>query len=74
MVSLEEQEKVVFLNSQYNDNKELIDRLQIKLVENITKLDLSPQDLQDTQEYLQDKGTKTYSVHLVKNNNNINLL
>lgn len=56
MVSLEEQEKVVFFNSQYQDNSELINRLQEKLLRDINSLNLSKMDLLDTKEYLQDKG------------------
>ena len=56
MVSLEEQENVVFMNSQYEDNKELIDRLQTKLLDEVESLDLSIDDLNDTKEYLKDRG------------------
>lgn len=60
MVALEEQEKLVFLTSQYEDNEELIHRLQTKLLDEVATLDLSPKDLQDTQDYLQDKGMVPY--------------
>lgn len=56
MVALEEQEKLVFITSQYEDNKELIQRLQHKLLKEVTTLDLSSKDFKDTKEYLQDKG------------------
>jgi hypothetical protein len=56
MVLLELQEKVVFLNSQYQDNSELINRLQDKLLRNINMLDLSKKDLLDAKEFTQDKG------------------
>lgn len=56
MVSLEQQERVVFLNSQYQDNSELIQRLSEKLLQDIHSLGLTPKDFSDAKEYIQDKG------------------
>lgn len=56
MVSLEQQEKVVFLNSQYQDNSELIARLQDTLLKDIVLMKLSIDELNDTKEYIKDKG------------------
>ena len=56
MVSLEQQEKVVFLNSQYQDNSELISRLQETLLKDIVLMKLTIDELHDTKEYLKDKG------------------
>ncbi|GAA5810265.1 hypothetical protein MFLAVUS_003685 [Mucor flavus] len=57
MVSLEQQERVVFLNSQYQDNSELIHRLSKKLLQDIHSLGLTPKDFSDAKEYIQDKVT-----------------
>ncbi|KAF1796629.1 hypothetical protein V8B55DRAFT_1368742 [Mucor lusitanicus] len=57
MVSLEQQEKVVFLNSQYQDNSELIARMQETLLKDIVLLKLTVDELHDTKEYLKDKVT-----------------
>jgi len=56
MASLEQQEKVVFLNSQYQDNSELISRMQETLLKDIVLMKLSIDELNDTKEYLKDKG------------------
>lgn len=56
MVSLEQQEKVVFLNSQYQDNNELIARVQDTLLKDIVLMKLSIDELNDTKEYIKDKG------------------
>ncbi|KAL7314366.1 hypothetical protein PS15m_005948 [Mucor circinelloides] len=57
MASLEQQEKVVFLNSQYQDNSELISRMQETLLKDIVLMKLSIDELNDTKEYLKDKVT-----------------
>ncbi|KAL9549430.1 hypothetical protein MBANPS3_005212 [Mucor bainieri] len=57
MVSLEQQEKVVFLNSQYQDNSELISRMQETLLKDIVLMKLTVDELNDTKEYLKDKVT-----------------
>lgn len=56
MVSLEQQEKVVFLNSQYQDNSELIARLQDTLSKDIVLMKLPIDELNVTKEYIKDKG------------------
>ncbi|KAK4509334.1 uncharacterized protein ATC70_007685 [Mucor velutinosus] len=56
MVSLEQQEKVVFLNSQYQDNSELISRMQETLLKDIVLMKLTVDELNDTKEYLRDKA------------------
>jgi hypothetical protein len=56
MTSLEQQEQVEFLSSQYLDNTELIQRLQDKLLLDIIQLNLSKKDLYQTREYIKDKG------------------
>lgn len=56
MVSLEQQERTVFLNSQYHDNTELIHRLSESLLHDIQILNLAPKDLCDAKLYIQDKG------------------
>lgn len=56
MVSLEQQERAVFLNSQYQDNSEVIHRLKDTLLHDIDTLDLAPKDLSDAKQYIQDKG------------------
>ncbi|MBM6387624.1 MAG: hypothetical protein JSY10_27195 [Paenibacillus sp.] len=60
MVTLEQQERVVFLNSQYQDNSELIHRLSEKLLQDIHSLGLTPKDFSDAKEYIQDKGFTIY--------------
>ncbi|KAG2202108.1 hypothetical protein INT47_008080 [Mucor saturninus] len=57
MVSLEQQERTVFLNSQYHDNAELIQRLCESLLQDIQILNLAPKDLDDAKQYIQDKVT-----------------
>lgn len=56
MTSLELQERIEFLNSQYLDNAELIERLQDKLMLDIIQLKLNKKDLYQTREYINDKG------------------
>ncbi|KAI8638046.1 hypothetical protein BD408DRAFT_374165 [Parasitella parasitica] len=57
MASLKQQEKVVFLNSQYQDNSELITRLQDILLSDIVSMELTINELYDTTEYIKDKVT-----------------
>jgi hypothetical protein len=59
MTSLEQLEQVEFLNLQYLDNTELIQRLQDKLLLDIIQFNLCEKDLYQTKEYIKDKGNMT---------------
>ncbi|RCI03699.1 hypothetical protein CU098_010047 [Rhizopus stolonifer] len=54
-MSLQDQEKIACIHSQYKDNAELIQRLHEKLFKDILLLHLSQKDMSYTQSYLEDR-------------------
>lgn len=58
MSSLEIQEKQVILNSQFQDNQELIERLQNTLLQDIAQWKLLEKEFLLTEQFIHDKGKK----------------
>lgn len=57
MPTLEQQEKILYINSQYKQNSQLIQTVQHELKQKIIGLmHLSTHDLYYTEEYIKDKG------------------